>query len=604
MNVTSFSHGRTLALIVAGFLLHGAVLGQSLSRANRIFIERGLQQQGWMPDGATGDLSPQPPPQVWQQSNSTTATFYQQFTSAPFLPFSQSFLDANPNTQWGIAQAPDGHLSPTTLPTTEQQQSGILDATQLQYLPRLTSIQFGDEETYSAAQVAAFKAWFALSKQFYPNVLVSSNQYSGEFGNNLASYVQTAQPDLITFDHYYFDGTENGNYNGLYQDLQSYRLVSMQGYDGTGSTQVPFGYYLQGYKLDDVYIQSESETNLNSFAAWTMGAKWTSLFRWRNDNGNYYIFWLPGGALSPQYYQFAAVQAAGNKLGPYLVRMNTSGVAFVPGSANSSPSNIPVWKPDSTVSDISVTNVGGAGCSTPPAGLQSCSYIGSVLLGYFTPIPNLGSDLSGHGLPAGAEQFFVTPGTKGFMVLNGLVASNTNPSDPNSTGGTGSETSQSITISLTAAESADSVWRVDRLTGAYEPVDTTLDQNGNRQFTTVLPGGTADLFFVTPSVTNVTNSVSITSSGLTYNRITKTGTETVTVTNTTGVTINGPLELELAPGNPSVSASNAGGTYQGNSYWTSGGSLAPGASATFIVSFSYPLGTTFTTTPTLYSGGI
>lgn len=39
MNVTSFSHGRTLALIVAGFLLHGAVLGQSLSRANRIFIE-------------------------------------------------------------------------------------------------------------------------------------------------------------------------------------------------------------------------------------------------------------------------------------------------------------------------------------------------------------------------------------------------------------------------------------------------------------------------------------------------------------------------------------------------------------------------------------
>jgi len=103
--------------------------------------------------------------------------------------------------------------------------------------------------------------------------------------------------------------------------------------------------------------------------------------------------------------------------------------------------------------------------------------------------------------------------------------------------------------------------------------------------------------------TNVTNQVSFKSSALVYNRIAKTGTETITVTNTSGKTIAGPIELVLGISNPSVSATNASGNFQGNPYWASAGSLAPGASVTFTVTFSYPLGTTFTTTSNLYSGG-
>jgi hypothetical protein len=104
--------------------------------------------------------------------------------------------------------------------------------------------------------------------------------------------------------------------------------------------------------------------------------------------------------------------------------------------------------------------------------------------------------------------------------------------------------------------------------------------------------------------TNVTGSVSFKASGLIYNRITKTGSETITVTNTSGAAIAGPLELVLAINNASVSATNANGAFQGNPYWTSAASLAPGASVTFSVTFSYPVGTTFTTTPYLYSGGL
>ena len=103
---------------------------------------------------------------------------------------------------------------------------------------------------------------------------------------------------------------------------------------------------------------------------------------------------------------------------------------------------------------------------------------------------------------------------------------------------------------------------------------------------------------------NVTSSVSVTSTGLLYNRATKTGTETVTVKNTSSATINGPLELLLTISNPAVTAANATGTYQGSPYWTNSGSLAPGASMSFVVSFSYAVGTNFVTVPSLYSGGI
>jgi hypothetical protein len=103
---------------------------------------------------------------------------------------------------------------------------------------------------------------------------------------------------------------------------------------------------------------------------------------------------------------------------------------------------------------------------------------------------------------------------------------------------------------------------------------------------------------------DVTGSVSIIASGLIYNRIAKTATATVKVTNTSGTTISGPLELLLAINNPAVTANNASGISQGNPFWTKLGSLAPGASVSFTVSFNCALGASFYTVPSFYSGGI
>jgi hypothetical protein len=102
---------------------------------------------------------------------------------------------------------------------------------------------------------------------------------------------------------------------------------------------------------------------------------------------------------------------------------------------------------------------------------------------------------------------------------------------------------------------------------------------------------------------NVSSSVSITASGLIYNRIAKTATTTVKVANTSGTTISGPLELVLAISNSAATAQNASGVFNGNPYWKTAGSLAPGASVSFTVTFNCALGASFSTTPSLYQGG-
>jgi uncharacterized protein len=99
----------------------------------------------------------------------------------------------------------------------------------------------------------------------------------------------------------------------------------------------------------------------------------------------------------------------------------------------------------------------------------------------------------------------------------------------------------------------------------------------------------------------VTNSLSITSTGLGYNRVTKHGSETITLKNTSAQAIAGPVQLVLTI-NGTATAVAPTGTWGGNPYWTvTGSSLASGASVSVAVTFSYSAGTNFTTTASAYS---
>ncbi len=107
-----------------------------------------------------------------------------------------------------------------------------------------------------------------------------------------------------------------------------------------------------------------------------------------------------------------------------------------------------------------------------------------------------------------------------------------------------------------------------------------------------------------PSNTDVTQSVSITSTGLSYNRINKQYTGTLTITNTSGSALAAPLQLVLSNLTAGDTLANATGVAPAGSYITAlaTGALAPGASVQVTVRINGTQTTSPTYTPLVYSG--
>jgi hypothetical protein len=214
-------------------------------------------------------------------------------------------------------------------------------------------------------------------------------------------------------------------------------------------------------------------------------------------------------------------------------------------------------------------------------------------VGYFTlPAPVLSATLSGNGSfgsvalgnSSSSIDFVLTNAGEGAIGISNVAATG----DFSQTNNCGSSLALGATCTVSVVFSPTA-------TGLRSGSLSVKTNTGVGVYTSSLSG------MGTPR--DLTGSVSITSGGLVYNRAAKTGTETVTVTNTTGATISGPLELLLAISNPAVTARNASGLFNGNPYWTTAGPLAPGASVSFTVTFNYALGTSFSTTPSFYQGG-
>ena len=95
-------------------------------------------------------------------------------------------------------------------------------------------------------------------------------------------------------------------------------------------------------------------------------------------------------------------------------------------------------------------------------------------------------------------------------------------------------------------------------------------------------------YFAVP-VQEVSARVSVFSSGLVLNRVTRTYNGTIQITNTSGQTIAGPIHIALDQLTAGVTLANAAGQFQGLPYVTAGAaSLAPGQSTTVAVQFNNP----------------
>ena len=95
-------------------------------------------------------------------------------------------------------------------------------------------------------------------------------------------------------------------------------------------------------------------------------------------------------------------------------------------------------------------------------------------------------------------------------------------------------------------------------------------------------------YFAVP-VQDVSARVSVFSSGLVLNRVTRTYNGTIQITNTSAQTIAGPIHIALDQLTAGVTLANAAGQFQGLPYVTAGvASLAPGQSTTVAVQFTNP----------------
>ncbi|PSL46360.1 putative secreted protein (Por secretion system target) [Chitinophaga niastensis] len=432
----------------------------------------------------------------WDNLNLTAPTYYEE----PM--YSASFLQQRPNAQWSLAKAPYcTQLS--TGPGTIENSSGYLNSLQVANINNLTTVCFGDEEGYSTGLVTQLHDWYALSHSKYPDALVHNNQYIGQWSEaNLRTYLQTAQPDLLTYDYYYFyinrSPAPGGSYAAIFQDMYLYRKLALEGYDGTGNSPIGFGYYLQGYKGQNyTYYPSESEFNMGVYAGLLMGAKWLNLFRYEGDPSVF--FWLDqNGGLTPQYRQYGSLGKEIKFLSPHLSRLQTTDVRYIAGQnlsggtavTNSKPASINVW--DTTagpyITSIAATNL----VSATNNGLR-----GDVIVGYFKPV--IGIDTA-----AGITMAPV-PGksTQYFMIQNGLTISNGCCNGPGTPGiaqdtilGKAALSRQKITLNIDFGNyPVDTLYRVRRSDGQVEMVPLVNVSGSKYNYNDTLDGGKGDLFY-------------------------------------------------------------------------------------------------------------
>lgn len=466
-----------------------AATSAAASKAELAFLRKGLQHGAWIAQDSTESYIPTP--SVFARAGFTMPTFYEP------LQYNSAFMAQMGSTPWAVAEAPNGtHM--TSGPTSGQT---FLTADQKANVDNLFSICLGDEEQYST-QIQDWTAqWAALARSEAPNALIHSNQYSGEWSDaQIQSYLAAVQPDLLTWDDYYYSTSGSGHFNAgsvtpLYNDTWRYRNLALRGLDGQGNSPLCFGQYTLGYLQGSssagtgTRVPSQSELWLPSYVTWALGGKWLNMFRWQYDGEDYWLLNDPSGNLTYFVDWYGDLNAAKSRLSPYLVRLRSQNAGVVHGQYNSGG---PVPTPACSIPDFGSTTDPGSGVtdvvvSTPSP--NNGGLPGDVLVGTFRPIPGLShADLSPY-VPKSSTPFF--------MVVNAMGVANADINSRDSSGGESAANAQGITLTLdpaAAGSCATGLRMLDPTTGKVS--SPTLSPSGASHTTTVTIGaGTGNLFW-------------------------------------------------------------------------------------------------------------
>jgi len=361
-------------------------------------------------------------------------------------------------------------------------------------LSKLVNLQYKDEQPLTTENIQDAANVLAQWRQDYPGTLSYTNQFGRqETKNTLRTYMQTAQPDMLMFDTYPFQGDfPVDGYAHWYRHLDKYRILGLEGNDGTGNKPIPTGVYLQSFEwADRPYTPSESEIQLNQFSAWAFGNKLGKAFFYNDGPAHTskldaVLFDDEEGDDNPTaaFYHMAETNRQSRNLGPALVRLLSEDVSFIPGqhysSANGVQTNNPLYNDGRTdrdfmpgendpyITNITATNIGEENLDSSGNKLP-----GDVIVGHFEP---LRESFDG---PEFEDQNY-------FMIVNGLSW----PDD-----GTGARTMQEIRIDFDFGESGiTSLQRLNRDTGEVEVVPLVHDGGSLYHLDLTLEGGTGDLF--------------------------------------------------------------------------------------------------------------
>jgi hypothetical protein len=167
-----------------------------------------------------------------------------------------------------------------------------------------------------------------------------------------------------------------------------------------------------------------------------------------------------------------------------------------------------------------------------------------------------------------------------------------------------------VSIGLAASDSASGVatsyFTVDG--GAQQSGNTaTLSAKGTHTFTywSVDKSGNAEQprsLTVNIGPLDVSASVQLTQQGATLNRATGKYVGSVTITNNSGATLAGPLQLKLSGLTAGITLDNASGTNGGYPYISLAGPIAAGATVSVPLTFTNPSRALVSYTPVLYKG--
>ena len=449
-----------------------------LGRGHRVLLENGLQIKATAQPVETGSFDTA----LWAESNFTTVRLS---GSGPDADLQFALMPPAPGIPWGTG----ANMSPYIYP--------YLTASAYPYQSSLISVQVTDERLIGPAsdpeialRLDNMKTAFETIRNLNLNVMVYANNQP-QTDEDMRYYMQYTKPDMLHTGGFPFQGhgwTLGGSPASLYESLEQYRKLGLEGNDGTGTEPIPVGLYTQTFVWAE-HTVSESEIRLDNFAAWAFGVKSVEAYfydSWPDDPGGNpplqpIMFTGPGTNVpTNKFYQVAETNRQSLNLGPALIRLISTdlrmkmgrhqdefGVPVTndrPGAGTGTLSEVSAWDSaaDPYITSIAATNLG----------LANNALEGDVIVGYFKPL----------------DPSFTNPGHEDdiyFMIVNGLSYEYESYYD----------CQQEIHIEFDFVDSGiTSLQRLSRDMGLVEEVSLVHTSGSLYYLDLTLDGGTGDLF--------------------------------------------------------------------------------------------------------------